>query len=72
MNTKLLINGKLVLHRIDSKLGAVSDLEGQLSTDQKSIKGTWLSRIIGDGTPVNGAWTGKKREKRKKGEGTAP
>jgi hypothetical protein len=67
-----LINGKLLLHRIDSKLGAVSDLEGQLSTDQKSIKGTWLSRIIGDGTPVNGAWTGKKRETRKKGEGTAP
>ena len=67
-----LINGKLVLHRIDSKLGAVSDLEGQLSTDLKSIKGTWLSRIIGDGSPVNGAWSGKKRETRKKGDGTAP
>jgi hypothetical protein len=67
-----LINGKLILQRIDTKLGAVSDLEGQLSTDQKSIKGTWLSRIIGDGTPVNGAWSGKKRETRKKGEGTAP
>jgi len=66
------INGKLLLHRIDSKLGAVSDLEGQLSTDLKSIKGTWLSRIIGDGTPVNGAWSGKKRETRKKGDGTAP
>ena len=66
------INGKLVLHRIDSKLGAVSDLEGQVSADLKSIKGTWLSRIIGDGTPVNGAWTGKRRETRKKGDGTAP
>ncbi|MCI0658484.1 MAG: hypothetical protein L0170_15640 [Acidobacteria bacterium] len=66
------INGKLVLHRIDSKLGAVSDLEGQVSADLKSIKGTWLSRIIGDGTPVNGAWSGKKRETRKKGDGTAP
>ena len=66
------INGKLVLHRIDSKLGADRDLEGQVSGDLKSIKGTWLSRIIGDGTPVNGAWTGKKRETRKKGEGTTP
>jgi hypothetical protein len=67
-----LINGKLVLHRIDSKLGAVFDLDGQLSTDLKSIKGTWASRIIGDGSPVNGAWTGKKRETRKKSDGTAP
>jgi hypothetical protein len=67
-----LINGKLVLHRIDSKLGAVFDLEGQLSSDQKSLKGTWQSRIIGDGSPVNGAWSGKKRDTRKKGDGTAP
>jgi len=67
-----LINGKLLLHRIDSKLGAVSDLEGQLSTDLKTIKGTWLSRIIGDGSPVNGAWSGKRRDTRKKGDGTAP
>src|SRR5262249_15343499 len=67
-----LINGKLVLHRIDSKLGAVSDLEGQVSSDQKSIKGTWMSRVIGDGTPTNGSWTGKRREPRKKSEGAAP
>ena len=67
-----LINGKLVLHRIDSKLGAVMDLEGQVSSELKSIKGTWLSRIIGDGSPVNGAWSGKKRETRRKGEGASP
>ena len=67
-----LINGKLVLHRIDSKLGAVSDLEGQVSADSRSLKGTWLSRIIGDGSPVNGAWTGRKRESRKKSEGNTP
>jgi hypothetical protein len=67
-----LINNKLVLHRIDSKLGAVSDLEGQVSLDQKSIKGTWLSRLIGDGTASTGAWTGKKREPRKKPEAASP
>lgn len=67
-----LINNKLVLHRIDSKLGAVSDLEGQVAADQKSIKGTWLSRLIGDGAASNGAWTGKKRESRKKPETASP
>ena len=67
-----LINSKLVLHRIDSKLGAVSDLEGQVSQDQKSIKGTWLSRLIGDGTASTGAWTGKKRDTRRKPETASP
>ena len=67
-----LINSKLVLHRIDSKLGAVSDLEGQVSQDQKSIKGTWLSRLIGDGTASTGGWTGKKRDARRKTESAAP
>ena len=67
-----LINNKLVLHRIDSKLGAVSDLEGHVAPDQKSIKGTWLSRLIGDGTASTGAWTGKKRESRKKPETASP
>jgi hypothetical protein len=67
-----LINGKLLLHRIDSRLGEVSDLEGQVSADQKSVKGTWLNRVIGDGSPVTGAWTARKRETRKKGEGTSP
>jgi len=67
-----LINNKLVLHRIDSKLGAIADLEGQVSVDQKSIKGTWLSRLIGDGSDSTGAWTGKKRETRKKPETASP
>jgi hypothetical protein len=67
-----LINNKLVLHRIDSKLGPISDLEGVVSTDQKSVKGTWTSRVIGDGTPPNGAWTARKRESRKKADEGAP
>ena len=67
-----LINGKLILHRIDSKLGAVSDLEGQVSQDMKTIKGTWLSRMINDGSPANGAFSGKKRETRKRNEGSTP
>jgi hypothetical protein len=67
-----LINNKLVLHRIDSKLGPASDLEGVVSADLKSVKGTWTSRIIGDGEPVTGAWTGRRRETRKKADGGSP
>ena len=67
-----LINNKLVLHRIDSKLGPISDLEGVVSTDQKSVKGTWTSRVIGDGTPPNGAWTARKRDTRRKPDDGAP
>lgn len=67
-----LINSKLTLHRIDSKLGAIADLEGQVSSDMKSIKGTWLSRMINDGSPASGAFSAKKRDTRKKGEGSAP
>jgi len=67
-----LINNKLVLHRIDSKLGAISDLEGQLSSDLKTVKGSWMSRVIADDSPVTGAWTAAKREPRKKSDGSAP
>ncbi|HEV8375916.1 MAG TPA: hypothetical protein VGR38_06725, partial [Candidatus Polarisedimenticolia bacterium] len=67
-----LINNKLVLHRIDSKLGAISDLEGQVTSDLKSVKGSWMTRIIADGAPVTGSWSGKKREPRKRADGSAP
>jgi hypothetical protein len=67
-----LINNKIVLHRIDSKLGAISDLEGQIASDLKSVKGTWMTRIISDGGPVTGSWSGRKRESRKKADGGAP
>jgi hypothetical protein len=63
------VNNKLVLHRIDSKLGPATDLEGVVSNDLKSIKGTWQSLVLSDGGPASGAWTGKKRETRKKAEG---
>jgi len=63
------VNNKLVLHRIDSKLGPATDLEGVVSNDLKAIKGTWQSLVLSDGGPASGAWTGKKRETRKKSEG---
>ncbi len=67
-----LVNNKLLLHRIDSKLGPSSDLEGIVSSDLRSVKGTWQSRILGDGSVSSGAWTGRKRGTKKKPEGGAP
>jgi hypothetical protein len=67
-----LVNNKLVLHRIDSKLGSSSDLEGTVSSDLKSVKGTWQSLVLSDGLPSTGNWVGRKREPRKKSDGGAP
>jgi len=67
-----LVNNKLVLHRIDSRLGPSSDLEGMVSSDLRSVKGTWQSRVLNDGSAFSGAWTGRKRETKKKPEGGAP
>ena len=67
-----LVNNKLVLHRIDSKLGPSSDLDGVVSSDLRSVKGTWQSRVLSDGSASTGAWSGRKRETRKKGDGGAP
>mgnify|MGYP001084843135 CR=1 FL=1 len=66
-----LVNNKLLLHRIDSKLGPSSDLEGTVSSDLRSVKGTWQSRVLNDGSASNGAWTGRKRETKKRAEGGA-
>lgn len=64
-----LVNNKLVLHRIDSRLGPSSDLEGTVSSDLRSVKGIWQSRVLSDGSASSGAWTGRKRETKKKSEG---
>jgi len=66
-----LVNSKLVLHRIDSRLGPSSDLEGMVSSDLRSVKGTWQSRVLNDGSASSGVWTGRKRETKKKPEGGA-
>jgi hypothetical protein len=67
-----LVNNKLVLHRIDSKLGPSSDLDGVVSSDLRSVKGNWQSRVLSDGSASTGAWSARKREAKKKGDGGAP
>ncbi len=58
------VDGKVLLHRIDSKLGRSSDLEGTLSPDGKALRGTWQNFILSGGSPVTGAWIARKRDDR--------
>lgn len=58
------VDGKLLLHRIDSKLGRSSDLEGTLAPDGRTIRGTWQNFILSGGQAVNGSWVARKRAER--------
>ena len=51
------IDGKLYLQRIDSKLGRSSELDGYLSQDGTSIRGTWRNYGLADGGVASGSWT---------------
>jgi hypothetical protein len=58
------VDNKVLLHRIDSKLGRSSDLEGTVAADGKTIRGTWQNFILSGGQPTNGSWVAKKRQER--------
>ena len=50
-----LVNGQLVLERIDAQYGRIGRLEAALSKDQNSLKGTWYSYEVSSGQPLMGA-----------------
>jgi hypothetical protein len=56
-----IIDQKVILHRIDSRLGRVMDLEGTLSADGMSIKGVWRRFDLSDGRQSSGAWSATRR-----------
>jgi len=58
------VDGKVLLHRIDSKLGRSSDLEGTLAPDGRTIRGSWQNFILSGGSPTTGTWIAKKRQER--------
>ncbi len=58
------VDNKVLLHRIDSKLGRSSDLEGTVAADGKTIRGTWQNYILSGGQPTSGSWVAKKRAER--------
>jgi hypothetical protein len=56
-----LVNRKVFLERIDSRLGRSGELEGYLSSDGAQIRGTWLRYdLSGEGT-ANGQWSAVRR-----------
>lgn len=58
------VDGKILLHRIDSKLGRSSDLEGMLAPDGRTIRGTWQNFILSGGQPTSGQWVARKKQER--------
>ena len=56
------IDGRLYLQRIDSKLGRSSELDGYLSSDGSSIRGTWRNYNLTDGATAAGSWTASRQE----------
>jgi hypothetical protein len=62
------VDGKVLLHRIDSKLGRTSDLEGSLSVDGKMLRGTWVNMVLSGGQPSTGAWVARKRSEKGAGD----
>jgi len=55
------VDGQVVLHRIDTRLGRVMDLDGAVSADGESIRGTWRRYDLSGGRPATGAWTATRR-----------
>lgn len=51
------VNNILVLERIDARFGRMGRLEGTLSRDRLSVKGSWYSYDIASGQPVTGAFS---------------
>jgi hypothetical protein len=57
------VNGKILLHRIDSKLGHSQDLEGTIAPDGKTLRGRWQNFILSGGQATSGDWVAQKRDR---------
>ena len=57
------VNGKVLLHRIDSKLGSSQSLEGTLAPDGRTLRGRWQNFILSGGEPTTGDWLAEKKER---------
>lgn len=55
------IDGQVVLHRIDTRLGRVMDLDGTVSGDGRKIRGSWRRYDLSSGRPATGAWSATRR-----------
>jgi len=58
------VDGKVHLTRIDTKLGRSQDLQGTVASDGRTIRGTWQNAILSGGEAVAGSWIARKRAER--------
>ncbi len=56
-----LVNRKVFLIRIDSKLGKSMEFEGYLSGDENQIRGSWLNYELAGSEGSTGQWSAKRR-----------
>ena len=56
-----LVNRKVFLVRVDSKLGRSMELEGYLSTDGRTIRGNWLNYELAGAQGGTGQWSATRR-----------
>ncbi len=56
-----LVNRKVCLVRIDSKLGRSMEFEGYLAGDGRRIRGSWVSYELAAGEGSTGQWSAQKR-----------
>ncbi len=59
-----LVDRKILLHRIDSRLGRSMDFSGFLSADGEAIRGTWENYDLSNGQPRTGSWSARRRKAR--------
>ena len=59
-----LINDRLRLERVDSKLGFSAVFIGRLARDGTAISGTWESTTFGTGGPGSGRWVAAREEEK--------
>ncbi len=57
-----LVDRRILLHRIDSRLGRSMDFSGDLSEDGQAIRGTWENYDLSDGQARSGAWSARRRQ----------
>jgi hypothetical protein len=59
-----LVNDRVRLERVDSQLGFNAIFYGRLSTDGRSVAGTWEATTFGTGESGGGRWRGTREEER--------
>lgn len=71
-----LIDRRLLIHRIDSRLGRSMDLSATLSQDGQALRGNWENYDLSNGQARTGSWAARRRPARRApeaaGEGEPP